>query len=89
MALVCPVFELGDIIKKIYLSFKDAAMTTTLELLQKYSVAGPRYTSYPTAPYFHTGFAEADWVEALAAPAPDRGLSLYAHIPFCDSLCYY
>jgi oxygen-independent coproporphyrinogen-3 oxidase len=64
-------------------------MTTTLELLQKYSIAGPRYTSYPTAPYFHTGFSEADWVEALTAPAPDRGLSLYAHIPFCDSLCYY
>jgi len=64
-------------------------MPTTLELLQKYSVPGPRYTSYPTAPYFHTGFTEADWIEALAAPAADRGLSLYAHIPFCDSLCFY
>jgi len=64
-------------------------MSTTLELLQKYSVPGPRYTSYPTAPYFHTGFTEADWIEALAAPAADRGLSLYAHIPFCDSLCFY
>jgi oxygen-independent coproporphyrinogen-3 oxidase len=64
-------------------------MSTTLELLRKYSVPGPRYTSYPTAPYFHTGFGEADWAEALTAPAPERGLSLYAHIPFCDSLCYY
>jgi len=67
-----------------------AKMTsTTLDLLQKYSVPGPRYTSYPTAPYFHTGYCEADWAEALAAPAADRGLSLYAHIPFCDSLCHY
>ena len=64
-------------------------MPTTLDLLRKYSVPGPRYTSYPTAPHFHTGFGEADWAEALAAPAAGRGLSLYAHIPFCDSLCYY
>ena len=62
---------------------------TTLDLLRKYSVPGPRYTSYPTAPYFHTGFGETDWADALARPAPDRGLSLYTHIPFCDSLCYY
>jgi len=61
-------------------------MPTTLDLLRKYSVPGPRYTSYPTAPYFHTGFGEADWAEALAASAAGRGLSLYAHIPFCDSL---
>ena len=59
------------------------------DLLKKYSVPGPRYTSYPTAPYFHTGFGEADWRDALATADVERGLSLYAHIPFCDSLCYY
>ncbi|MHB1092206.1 oxygen-independent coproporphyrinogen III oxidase [Thiobacillus sp.] len=63
--------------------------STTLELLQKYSVPGPRYTSYPTAPYFRTTFSEADWDEALAASSADRGLSLYAHIPFCDTLCHF
>jgi len=34
-------------------------MSTLIELLEKYSKPGPRYTSYPTAPYFHTGFDEA------------------------------
>jgi oxygen-independent coproporphyrinogen III oxidase len=65
-------------------------MTQLTDLLEKYSKPGPRYTSYPTAPYFHTGFTEADWLAELqASQRPDRGLSLYFHIPFCDTLCYY
>lgn len=65
-------------------------MTAFTELLEKYSRPGPRYTSYPTAPYFHTGFTEADWLEELrASQDATRGLSLYVHIPFCDTLCYY
>jgi oxygen-independent coproporphyrinogen-3 oxidase len=63
--------------------------STTLELLRKYSVPGPRYTSYPTAPHFRTDFGEADWAEVLAASSADRGLSLYTHIPFCDTLCHF
>ena len=67
-----------------------AAMSQFTELLEKYSKPGPRYTSYPTAPYFHTGFKESDWIaEIKASQNPERGLSLYAHIPFCDTLCYY
>lgn len=59
-------------------------------LIQKYSTAGPRYTSYPTAPFFHAGFGNADWREEIAASQnAARGISLYVHIPFCDTLCYY
>ncbi len=67
-----------------------APMTQLTDLLEKYSKPGPRYTSYPTAPYFHTGFTEADWLAELSASQRiERGLSLYFHIPFCDTLCYY
>lgn len=65
-------------------------MSDLTALLEKYSKPGPRYTSYPTAPYFHPGFTEQDWRAELAASQdPSRGLSLYFHIPFCDTLCYY
>ena len=65
-------------------------MSEFTALLEKYSKPGPRYTSYPTAPYFHTGFKEADWLQELqTSQDPVRGLSLYVHIPFCDTLCYY
>jgi oxygen-independent coproporphyrinogen-3 oxidase len=65
-------------------------MTALTALFEKYSKPGPRYTSYPTAPYFQTGFGEADWIAELqASQRPERALSLYYHIPFCDTLCYY
>ncbi len=65
-------------------------MSTLTTLLEKYSRPGPRYTSYPTAPYFHAGFTEAEWIPELdASQDPERALSLYLHIPFCDTLCYY
>ncbi|HEX2547151.1 MAG TPA: radical SAM protein, partial [Ramlibacter sp.] len=64
------------------------------ELLQKYDVPGPRYTSYPTADRFVEAFGEPDYLQALAqrrdGPAALAApLSLYVHIPFCESLCYY
>ncbi len=62
------------------------------ELIERYGGRGPRYTSYPTAVQFHSGFGEADYRAAVARtnamPIPDP-LSIYVHIPFCHSLCYY
>jgi len=58
------------------------------KLLNKYNTAGPRYTSYPTALEFHNKFTQTDLIQAIEK-SPNRELSLYIHIPFCHSLCYY
>lgn len=61
-------------------------------LVEKYDRPGPRYTSYPTAPQFHQAFALDDYrrvaLETNQALAT-KPLSVYIHIPFCKSLCYY
>ncbi len=63
------------------------------ELLRRFDVPGPRYTSYPTADRFVEAFTAADLSQALvqrgAGPGRAQPLSLYVHIPFCESLCYY
>lgn len=59
------------------------------ELIRKYDKAGPRYTSYPTAAQFHEGFGVDDYSALARAGAAGRPLSLYFHIPFCDTVCYY
>jgi oxygen-independent coproporphyrinogen-3 oxidase len=56
------------------------------ELIARMSQRGPRYTSYPTADRFTPGFGAAD---LATAARPGKPLSLYVHIPFCESLCYY
>lgn len=61
-------------------------MTSRVDL---FSARVPRYTSYPTAPHFHAGIAEPmlrQWLRELPAGMP---LSLYVHIPFCDTLCWF
>ncbi len=61
-----------------------------LEIIKKYDKAGPRYTSYPTAPMFHTGIGAEDYAATLKCVATDDApLSLYIHIPFCNTVCYY
>ncbi|MEN9886695.1 MAG: Oxygen-independent coproporphyrinogen-III oxidase, partial [Pseudomonadota bacterium] len=61
-------------------------------LLRRFDVPGPRYTSYPTADRFVEAFNEADYIQALEqrrAGSLALPLSIYVHIPFCESLCYY
>ncbi|MDD3450029.1 MAG: coproporphyrinogen III oxidase, partial [Gammaproteobacteria bacterium] len=62
------------------------------DLIRKYDKSGPRYTSYPTAVQFHDGFDAARYrevAEATNREAGPRPLSLYFHIPFCDTVCFY
>jgi oxygen-independent coproporphyrinogen-3 oxidase len=69
-----------------------SAPDVSLDLLRRYNVPGPRYTSYPTAPVWKEGFGPADYEGILAesAAAPDPApLSLYFHLPFCERLCYF
>jgi len=60
------------------------------ELIKRYDLAGPRYTSYPTAPQFVTDYPQAEVTAAVdRSNQSGRPLSLYFHIPFCDTICYY
>ena len=66
----------------------------TPELLTRFDVPGPRYTSYPTADRFVEAFSQSDLQQALdlrtqALGRKSKPLSIYVHIPFCESLCYY
>ena len=62
------------------------------DLVARYDVNGPRYTSYPTAPEFDARFGEAEYRAAARASNEDpipRRLSIYVHVPFCFSPCFY
>lgn len=68
-------------------------MQVNNSLITKYNVAAPRYTSYPTVPFWENDFFnEADWkknvVERYKA-SQDKGISIYIHLPYCESLCTY
>jgi oxygen-independent coproporphyrinogen-3 oxidase len=57
--------------------------------IRSLSAPVPRYTSYPTAPHFHAGIGSDEYGSWLAALPPGSTLSLYMHIPFCDTLCWF
>lgn len=62
------------------------------QLIASLPASGPRYTSYPTADRFDSSWSEQEYISALATQQenkPDKALSLYIHIPFCNTICYY
>lgn len=62
-------------------------------LISKYNVAAPRYTSYPTVPFWQNDdFNKSDWefrVQKRYEESKDQGISIYIHLPYCESLCTY
>ncbi|HEX6224149.1 MAG TPA: oxygen-independent coproporphyrinogen III oxidase [Chryseolinea sp.] len=69
-------------------------LPTESELLKKYDVPTPRYTSYPAMPYWETEkFTTEEWIESVKKTFDEsndsKGISLYIHLPFCESLCTY
>jgi oxygen-independent coproporphyrinogen-3 oxidase len=77
------------------LAFQPLAQSTVdfdAKLIARLSKSGPRYTSYPTADRFSDSFGYRDYLHAVAdrrTRGNARPLSLYLHIPFCDTVCYY
>jgi len=70
----------------------DAPVTPRGELIERFDVAGPRYTSYPTADRFVEAFGPAEleqWLRQRATLGWRQPLSVYVHVPFCQSVCYY
>ena len=76
------------------MNFMQAAISATSELLRKYDVPGPRYTSYPTIVYWDSDPTLDTWMGSVAHALDETesvggGAALYIHVPFCRSLCTY
>jgi oxygen-independent coproporphyrinogen-3 oxidase len=77
---------------RLDIRIQGETLNLTQEVLDRYNVAGPRYTSYPTAPEWSDSFGPQDYEEALKQSneiRPLRPLSLYTHLPFCERLCLF
>lgn len=85
-----PVDNMINIVSAANTSYIMPGVTT--DMLQKYDVSGPRYTSYPTADRFVEAFTEDAYKLALeqrSIAGAALPLSIYVHIPFCESLCFF
>ena len=74
------------------IKIQSETLNVTPEILERYNVPGPRYTSYPTAPEWLDTFGPSDFETAVRQSNETDGgrpLSLYMHLPFCDSLCLF
>lgn len=74
------------------IKIQGETLNVTPEILDRYNVPGPRYTSYPTAPEWIDSFGPMDYKQAVKQSneaVPSRPLSLYMHLPFCDRLCLF
>ncbi len=64
-----------------------------LDLIQKYNVPAPRYTSYPAVPFWENGMTQSAWEKSVQKAyqhfGDQEGISLYIHLPYCESLCTY
>ena len=63
-----------------------------MNLVEKYNIQAPRYTSYPTVPYWDNSLDEEKWIQRIKTSFINHnaeGISLYIHLPYCESLCTY
>jgi oxygen-independent coproporphyrinogen-3 oxidase len=79
-------------IMQLDIRIQSETLSVSEEILARYNVPGPRYTSYPTAPEWTESFGPQDYEQALKQSNeahPVRPLSIYMHLPFCDRLCLF
>ncbi|UTW45054.1 oxygen-independent coproporphyrinogen III oxidase [bacterium SCSIO 12696] len=81
---------MSDLTGHIYRVDSDTEFVWDRQLIERYDLSGPRYTSYPTAPQFSNQFGLSELNTAFAASnRAGTPLSLYFHIPFCSRVCYF
>jgi len=85
-------YHILSLVMPLYLVFKLLGMQNSL--VNKYNIAGPRYTSYPTVPYWNQEtFSLKGWKSSLIKSFKEsnskEGISIYIHLPFCESMCTF